>query len=466
MNGSKVRAGVLSALLAGALLIAPAGGQERARQESGGREKPAAKADAAVVARLIAQLGAADFAAREKASRELAELDEVPDALRRAAKDGDAEVARRARAAITAITDRAEERALRALLRDLHRVELDRLVRRMVTNKKSAGEKEWKVIQAIAKAVTAGANKCAGRPVPVPDFNVSTMPRLLLDADTKNPVSVRGAVVLSAGATPYITGVSHSLVIVDGDFTGATGIDNSLLIVRGNVGRVTGVSNSIILATGNWEGATTCDGSLVQVSNYLIRFTGSRDSVLLNTLVRTTGRTDSRTVPTDKGPLRLVKFSPRPPDARLAWSEEVDGLTVALAPAGADGQFLVRWKNVGPDAVQLPWARYNPRRMDRDRDDLLGHVFLKGPDGKLARAQPSVPRGTPLGRERCVILGPGHTHEEVINLWSYVEKPAAGGKYQLSIELDVPRGRRGLEPQMKTWSGKVRSKALEVSLGE
>jgi hypothetical protein len=94
---------------------------------------------------------------------------------------------------------------LQALLRDLHWVELDRLVRRMVADKKSAGEKEWKVIQAVAKAVTAEANKSAGRPVPVPDFDVSTMPHLLLDAETKNPVSVRGAAVLSAGATPYIS---------------------------------------------------------------------------------------------------------------------------------------------------------------------------------------------------------------------------------------------------------------------
>jgi hypothetical protein len=98
---------------------------------------------------------------------------------------------------------------------------------------------------------------------------------------------------------------------------------------------------------------------------------------------------------------------------------------------------------------------------------LLGHVLLKGPEGKLAPArQYPAPRRGPPRLDRCVSLGPGRTHEELINLWSYVEKPAAGGKYQLSIELDVPRGRRGLEPQMKTWSGKVRSKALEVSLGE
>lgn len=466
MNGNNVRIGALLALPAWVLLIASTGGQERSKKEGAAGEKPAAKAAPAVVAKLIAQLGAKDFETREKASLRLAELEEVPDALRRAAGDNDAEVARRARAAITSITDRAEERAFRAILRDLHQVDFDRFVRRMVTDKKFAGQKEWKIIQAVAKAVTDEANRCAERRFPVPDFAVATMPHLLLNAETKNPVSVRGATVLSAGATPYITGINNSLVIVDGDFTGATGIDNSLLIVHGNVGRVTGVSGSIILATGNWEGATLLNGSFVQVSNYQIRFTGSRDSVVLNSMLRTTGRTDSKTLATNKGPLRLVKFSPRPSDDRLTWSEEVDGLAVALWPVDVGGQILIRWKNGGKDAVQLPWARFNPNRIDKNRDDLLRHVFLKGPDGKFARDRSSPPRGTPLGRERCVIIGSGRTFEEVINLWSYVEKPAAGGKYQLSIELDVPRGRRGLEPRMKTWSGKIQSKPLEVTISK
>jgi hypothetical protein len=448
-------------------MLASTSGQERSKEGGAGGEKPAAKADPATIARLIAQLGDNEFKKREEASRRLAELDEVPGALRRAAEGTDPEVARRARAAITIITDRAEERALRAILRDLHQVELDRLVRRMVTDKKFAGEKEWTIIQAVAKAVTAEASKAAGRRLPVPDFDVKSMPRLLLNAETKNPVSVRRSTVLSAGATPYITSVSNSLVIVDGDFTGATGIDNSLLIVRGNVGHVTGVRDSIILATGYWEGATCCDGSFAQVNNHLIRFTTARDSVLINTVIRTTGRTNSRTVTTDKGPLRLVKFSPRPSDARLAWGQEVDNLAVALAPIGADGQILIRWKNVGTDAFQLPWVRLNSRPIDGGRDDLLGHVILKGPDGKLAPArQPPAPGGGTRRREPCVILGPGRTHEELINLWSYVEKPAAGGAYQLSVELVIAGWRRGLEPGMKTWSGKIRSKAIDVPLGK
>jgi hypothetical protein len=458
MKRSVVRVEALLALLALALVAAPAGGAA----------PPKEKADPAAIARLIGQLGSDDFEAREKASRQLAALEEVPDALRRAAARGtDLEVARRARAAIAGITDRAEEKAFQAVARGLHRVELNRLVRRMAT-KGGAGEKEWMFIQAVAKAVLAEANKSGGRPFDLPDLAAKARPRLLLNGETRSRTSVSGSVLLSAGPTPYVTGVKNSLVIVDGDFAGATGINNSLLIVRGNVGRVTAVVDSVILATGNWEGATLCDRSFVQVNNQRIRFTGSRDSVLVRTAVRTTGPTTSRVVKTDRGPLRLLRFSPLPTDAQLVWGKAYNGLAVAITPGEQKGQFLVRWKNVGGDDLAFPWDRLNSDLGDRYFDDLLGHVYLKGPGGKLAtgRKYPAPRAGGPPRLGRWVVLGPGQTHEETIDLWSYVEKPAAGGNYRLSLELDLPMGRRGLEVGAKTWSGKVQSNVLAVPVGK
>lgn len=469
MNRSKMRLGVRFALLATLLLIASTSGQEVSKEKIPGGKKSALKTDPAVIAKLIGQLGSDDYRTREKASRQLAELDEVPDALRRAAQDSDREVARRAQAALTLITTRIEERAFQAMLRDLHKVELDRFVRRMVTDKDFAGEKQWKIIQAVAKAVTAQANKSAGRPFQVPDFAVNTMPHFLLTAGSENRLAGRSSVVLSAVSTPRIGAIQNSLVIVDGDFAGATDIRNSLLLVRGNVGRVTCVTNSIILATGNWVGATVCNDSFVQVNNYQIRFTGVENSVLLNSIVHATSNTNSRVLKADKGPLKLLKFSPRPSDVQLAWSEEVEGLRVAVTPLGANGQFLIRWKNVGKEALELPWARFHTDLLRSNQDDLLDHVFLKGRDGKLAAARkyppPRRPR-RPLRERSCVILGPERTHEETIDLWSYVEKPAAAGDYQLSIELDISAGRRGMESRMKTWTGKIQSKTLKVVIGK
>jgi hypothetical protein len=468
MKPTAAHRGALLAILALGLMTTRADCQEFPEDKERGGDKPAAKADPAVIAKLIQQLGSVDFKTRDKASKELAKLDEVPDALREAAKSADPEIAYRAHMAIVIVTARVDEKAFQAMVRDLHKVELDRFVRRMVTQEKFAGDKQWQMIQAIAKAITKEANKSGQRKFAVPDFDVKTMKRLLFKAQTKNPVAVRDSVLLSAGPTPHITHVSNSIIIVDGDFIGATGIDNSLLIVRGNVGRVTAVSSSIILATGNFEGATRCDDSFLQVNNHRIRFTGSRDSVLIKTMVKTTGATTSRVLDVDKGPLQLLKFSPRKTDDQLVWGLEVNNLAVAITPAKQNDQFLIRWKNVGKDALELPWARLNSHVIDRDRDDLLNHVFLKGPDGKLVppRKYPAAEAGKAPQWRRWVVLGPGQTHEEIIDLWTYVDRPAADGRYQLSIELDIPNGAKGREWEVKSWSGTIQSNVLDVTFGK
>ncbi len=246
------------------------------------------------------------------------------------------------------------------------------------------------------------------------------------------------------------------------------GIDNCLLIVHGNIGGVTEVSNSIILATGNFEGATVCNDSFLQVNNQRIRFTASRDSVLINTIVKTTAPTTSRVLDTDKGPLRLLRFGPRKLDDQLTWGKEVNSLTLAITPADQKDRYQLRWKNVGKEALELSWVRFNSDFVDKNRDDLLNHVFLKGQDGKLALSRNYPPeRATraPILR-RCVVLGPGQTHEETIDLWAYVDRPAADGRYQLSVELDLPNGGRGRELDVKSWSGNIQSNVLDVTLGK
>jgi outer membrane protein assembly factor BamB len=80
-------------------------------------EKPAAKPDPVAVRRLVEQLGSDDFATREKALRELSQLEEIPEALRAATKSNDPEVCRRAQTAIDVIMARAEDKAFKALVR-------------------------------------------------------------------------------------------------------------------------------------------------------------------------------------------------------------------------------------------------------------------------------------------------------------------------------------------------------------
>lgn len=459
-----------------AMLFA-AGATAADKQKQAGPETSPARIDPAQVAELIRQLGSDDFSTRDRASRELAKLDQVPDALRTAIGSADPEVARRAEAAVSLITARNEERDLQAMVRNLDKVELDRFVRRMVSDERFAGDKQWDIVQMLARRAAARADELGGRKYGGPVFEARTLPfadlavervfrgkRVLVKDPSIPMATVQNCFVLAIGETPRINGLTNSIVIVDGDFSGSSIISNSLLIVRGNVGLCNTIRNSIILATGNFDGATACDDSFVQVDNHQIRFARANGSVLVDTQLMTTAAANSRVIKVDKGPLQSLKFSARKTDAQLSWGKEVNGLAAAITPTERKNQFLIRWKNTGKDTVQVPWVRLKSDRF-ANRDDLLEHVFLKGADGKRVPGR-KMPVGGAALIDRTVVLGPGRTHEEIIDLWDYVDRPPAAARFQLWIELDIPQGRRGRELDVKMWSGKIQSNVLDVTFGK
>jgi hypothetical protein len=150
-----------------------------------------------------------------------------------------------------------------------------------------------------------------------------------------------------------------------------------------------------------------------------------------------------------------------------AWGKEVGGLAVSLSPAGGGpGKYVVRWRNVGQEALEVPRVRFGSDRVYKGRDDLWHHVFLRGPDGALAPARkynfPSI--GGPPYRPRTVVLGPEKTHEETIDLWAYVDRPGKEGRYRLWIEPDIRERYAPSREGARYWTGKIRSNALEVQL--
>jgi hypothetical protein len=156
----------------------------------------------------------------------------------------------------------------------------------------------------------------------------------------------------------------------------------------------------------------------------------------------------------------------KPKPEKIDWGKEVNGLAVSIAPAKDEGKFVLRWRNVGKATLELPWVRFNSDAIYKSRDDLLGHVHLKNADGKLTPARtykfPII--GGPPYRPRTVILDPDKVHEETIDLWTYVEKQAGGGRYQLSIELEIRTGYAPSRKDVKYWTGKVQSNVLDVKL--
>jgi hypothetical protein len=158
---------------------------------------------------------------------------------------------------------------------------------------------------------------------------------------------------------------------------------------------------------------------------------------------------------------------PRP--EKVEWGKEVGGLAVSISPAAQDkGRILVRWKNVGKEPLELPWVRFGSDPVYKDRDDLLNHVSLKKPGGDLVPARkyefPKI--GGPPYRPRTVILDPEKVHEETIDLWTYVEKPAEEGRYQVWVELEVRTGYAPSREGARYWTGKIQSNVLEVELAK
>ena len=93
------------------------------------------------------------------------------------------------------------------------------------------------------------------------------------------------------------------------------------------------------------------------------------------------------------------------------------------------------------------------------------YVRLKDADGKLvpARQYKFAIRGGPPYRPRTVILGPDKVHEETVDLWTYLDKPA-DGRYQLSIELDIKHGYGPSQKDAIYWTGKIESNEIEIKV--
>src|SRR5947207_1615189 len=105
MKASLVCLRALLSIVALVALIPGVHGQavRKEKEKAAGADRAATRLDPAAVRKLIEQLKSRDFRTRDRATRELSRLDEVPDALREAAKSDDPEVRRRAQDALTRI---------------------------------------------------------------------------------------------------------------------------------------------------------------------------------------------------------------------------------------------------------------------------------------------------------------------------------------------------------------------------
>jgi len=147
--------------------------------------------------------------------------------------------------------------------------------------------------------------------------------------------------------------------------------------------------------------------------------------------------------------------------------------------------YRLRWENVGKE----------PLIVVRRSEEPEGEVFLRGPEGKMAR-QRSYPK-TAVAAPRPMLLAPGKPVEEPLDPWTWVEKPRGPEKIpsvspglgaKLLEEMErvkpgectlwvehqsrpddaqfLPRGGQKDPPatEGKLWTGKVKSNEVKVAL--
>lgn len=277
------------------------------------------------VARLMRQLGSGRQRERDAASGDLQKLEEpaLP-LLRRALDDESPEIRLRARRIVASIMRAVDERATRALLAELDEDGFDRFVERMLTKEGFATEQRWKALDGFVGMLVQRASEVSGNPFQKPKLDMLKLPlkqkdlelyhtddRVLMSTVPTPFDGTEGSVLICRGPLEC-TSLRDSIVIVDGDIKQCTAIIRCVVICRGHIRSVTGIDNSLIVATGEIESATSLRGNILQVAG--VKYvTSSRNNAYLGLgEPRATDRNGNTSIPTDRGPLEMLKFSSGP----------------------------------------------------------------------------------------------------------------------------------------------------------
>jgi hypothetical protein len=163
--------------------------------------------------------------------------------------------------------------------------------------------------------------------------------------------------------------------------------------------------------------------------------------------------------------LVIAREKPKPEQ----WGKEVNGIAVSITPkADEPGKVVIQWKNSGKETLELPWVRLNSDVAYKHLDDLLNQVSLKKADGSLVPTRiykfPII--GGPPYRPRTVILEPGKMHQETIDLWTYLEKPADPVAGEFWIELNIESAFAPSQKGVRYWTGMIKSNVVELKMAK
>jgi PDZ domain len=281
----------------------------------------AAEPSAKEIAAWIEQLGSAKFAERESASRKLAALDDVPDALENAIDSANPEIARRAKAAVRNIRERNFERLLQKDLAVINAAGFDLFLERMQHQPGYATDSRWRSLERVIDGMTARAGKLGNVGYRKPFDDCTTMPvhaelsplgeggsRLLLEGLNTRYSKMSRCVVACAGSFSRVNTIDHCVLLVNGDIDGSSSLSESFVLCTGRIGRVMRIQNCIVLSNGDFTGGISARNTFFQVRSVDRQSSASGNTYINLKSVSGASESDNKFVETGEGPLSMIKF--------------------------------------------------------------------------------------------------------------------------------------------------------------
>jgi hypothetical protein len=273
------------------------------------------------IAAWIEQLGSAKFAERELASRKLAAMDDVPEALEKAIDSTNPEVARRAKAAVHNIRERNFDRLLEKDLAVINADGLDLFLERMMHQPDYATESRWRSLERVIDGMTARAGKLGNIGYKKPFDDCTTMPvhtelsplgeggsRLLLEGLNTRYSKMSRCLVTCAGSFSRVNTIDHCVLLVNGDMDGSSSVSESFVLCTGRIGRVMRVQNCIVLSNGDFTGGISARNTFFQVRGVDRQSSASGNTYINLKSVSGASADDNKFVESAEGPLSMIKF--------------------------------------------------------------------------------------------------------------------------------------------------------------
>jgi hypothetical protein len=313
--------------------------------------EPPPKATPEVIARLIKQLDADDFAAREQATDALIKLgEEVEASVKKAAAESKSAEARERAERVLASIER--ERLQRNALQ-LDTIYL--LARAICEDKATPTDLDPMIDKILAEISAATKGKALKMPVRIenctPRPGLTTEPRSLFVGDTATTTSLRDSVaVFDVGG--QCASINNSIIVAWG-VVEVSSCTNSIIIAGADVS-VTSARNSVILSGGRID-VNSCQKSVLG-SGETLRATFPRDGTIVVNTKFVPGALDTAALVDVPGlVLRDKPLMPRLLDDKLQVTYLSNKFMLFQLP-GQSGEYVVRTGNDLLDPLGKPLA--------------------------------------------------------------------------------------------------------------